>query len=69
MPMVNILSGEFHAGWHLDIQDVLFVPIGAAHYAEAMERVPDEGGLGPRLESNEAALALLTEGIHRAGLE
>lgn len=38
MPMINILSGGLHAGRHLEVQDFLFVPIGAACYGEAMER-------------------------------
>jgi enolase len=37
MPMVQVLSGGIHAGWILDIQDVLVIPIGAASFAQALE--------------------------------
>jgi enolase len=37
LPMVNILSGGAHAGGLIDIQDVLFVPVGATSFAEAIE--------------------------------
>ncbi len=37
LPMINILSGGHHAGFQLDLQDVLVVPIGAATTAEALE--------------------------------
>jgi enolase len=37
LPMVNILSGGAHAGRAIDIQDVLFVPLGASSFAEAIE--------------------------------
>ncbi|MBI1830385.1 MAG: phosphopyruvate hydratase [Planctomycetes bacterium] len=36
MPMVNLISGGLHAGRNLDIQDFLFVPIGARSYSEAL---------------------------------
>ncbi len=39
MPMVNMLSGGLHAGGQIDVQDYLFVPIGAPTYPEAMARV------------------------------
>jgi enolase len=34
--MVNVLSGGAHAGWSLDIQDVLVVPVGATSFRQAM---------------------------------
>jgi enolase len=37
LPMVNLISGGLHAGGNLDIQDVLFLPIGARSYSEALE--------------------------------
>src|SRR5262245_2267240 len=36
MPMVNLISGGLHAGRNLDMQDFLFLPIGAASYSEAL---------------------------------
>jgi len=89
LPMVNILSGGHHAGFQLDIQDVLIFPWGADSTVQAMEwtnavyyavrdilreecgygqLVADEGGFGPNLSSNEAALDVVTRGIERAGL-
>ncbi len=37
LPMVNILSGGHHAGFQLDIQDVLIIPWGARDTATALE--------------------------------
>ncbi|NUP99984.1 MAG: phosphopyruvate hydratase, partial [Armatimonadetes bacterium] len=37
LPMVNILSGGHHAGFQLDIQDLLIIPLGAGSTAEALE--------------------------------
>ncbi len=37
MPMVNIVSGGAHAGWSMEIQDVLAVPVGASSFTEAIE--------------------------------
>jgi enolase len=37
MPMVNLISGGLHAGRNLDMQDFLFLPIGAATYSEALQ--------------------------------
>jgi enolase len=37
LPMVNVFSGGAHAGGAVDVQDVLFVPVGAGSFAEAME--------------------------------
>lgn len=39
LPMINIISGGAHAGRMLDIQDVLAVPVGADHVAQAIEWV------------------------------
>jgi len=90
LPMVNMISGGLHAGQCLDIQDVLFVPLGADSYSEALQQtvhvytalgrllrerghesalVGDEGGYGPRLDSNERAFAFVVEAMHRCGLE
>jgi enolase len=88
LPMVNMLSGGLHAARALDVQDVLAVPIGAASFAEAMERTvavrdalgrllaarglstlkADEGGFGPPLGDNRAALEFLCEAIAATGL-
>src|SRR5204863_6237501 len=37
LPMVNLISGGLHAGGNLDIQDVLFMPMAARSYSEALE--------------------------------
>ncbi len=37
LPMVNILSGGHHAGFQLDIQDVLIVPAGATSTMQMVE--------------------------------
>lgn len=37
MPMVNVISGGAHAGWSMDVQDLLVVPVGAGSFAEAIE--------------------------------
>jgi enolase len=36
VPMVNIISGGQHAGWSLDFQDFLIIPMSAASYSEAL---------------------------------
>lgn len=36
LPMVNLISGGLHAGGNLDMQDFLFLPIGARSYSEAL---------------------------------
>ena len=38
LPMVNLISGGLHAGRNLDMQDFLFLPIGAASYSQALHR-------------------------------
>jgi enolase len=37
LPMVNLISGGLHAGGNLDLQDFLFMPIGARTYSESLE--------------------------------
>jgi enolase len=37
LPMVNIFSGGAHAGGAIDVQDVLFVPVGARSVSQALE--------------------------------
>ena len=36
LPMINLISGGLHAGRNLDMQDFLFLPIGAHSYSEAL---------------------------------
>ncbi len=36
LPMINLISGGLHAGRNLDMQDFLFLPIGAASYSNAL---------------------------------
>lgn len=88
LPMINLISGGFHAGGNLDFQDFLLLPIGARSYSEALEMtvqayralsaalarhgfesvlVGDEGGFGPRLQTNEQAIELIMEAITAAG--
>jgi enolase len=38
-PMVNILSGGLHAGWNVDMQDFLAIPLGASSFRQAMDYV------------------------------
>ena len=37
LPMVNVLSGGAHAGWGIDVQDFLAVPVGAGNFSQAIE--------------------------------
>ncbi|HTU90229.1 MAG TPA: phosphopyruvate hydratase [Gemmataceae bacterium] len=90
LPMVNLISGGLHAGGNLDLQDFLFMPIGARSYSESLEMtvavykalgrvlirhgfegvlVGDEGGYGPRLQSNEQAIEMILEAIEDVGLK
>lgn len=39
LPMIQILGGGVHAGWVIDLQDVLAIPVGARSFAEAIEMV------------------------------
>jgi len=39
LPMVNMISGGLHAGRNLDVQDILFIPVGAKSYSEALETI------------------------------
>lgn len=88
VPMINILSGGWHAEHNIEIQDFLVLPHGFERYADALHAaamvhaatreiiagrgltitgVADEGGWGPRMQSNEDGLRILTEAIERAG--
>jgi enolase len=68
LPMVNIISGGAHAGWALDIQDLLVLPVGAGSFAVAIEwcsrvraataTVASERGLGVSLVADEGGLGL-----------
>ena len=85
MPMMNVLNGGVHAGNDVDIQEFMLVPVGAESFSEAVRwcaqvfhalrkvirssGVGDEGGYAPELESDEAALRVLTEGVRAAGFE
>jgi len=90
LPMVNLISGGLHAGGNLDLQDYLFMPIGARSYSESLEMtvavyralsrvlirhgfegvlVGDEGGYGPRLQSNEQAIEMILRAIDEVGLK
>ncbi|HTU19133.1 MAG TPA: phosphopyruvate hydratase [Gemmataceae bacterium] len=90
LPMVNLISGGLHAGGNLDLQDFLFMPIGARSYSEALEMtvavyralgrvlirhgfegvlVGDEGGYGPRLQSNEQAIEMILRAFEDAELK
>lgn len=90
LPMVNLISGGLHAGGNLDLQDFLFMPIGARSYSESLEMtvavyralsrvlirhgfegvlVGDEGGYGPRLQSNEQAIEMILRAIGEVGLK
>ncbi len=90
LPMVNLISGGLHAGGNLDLQDFLFMPIGARSYRESLEMtvavyralgrvliqhgfegvlVGDEGGYGPRLQSNEQAIEMILRAIEDVGLK
>jgi enolase len=90
LPMVNLISGGLHAGGNLDLQDFLFMPIGARSYSESLEMtvavyralssvlirhgfegvlVGDEGGYGPRLQSNQQAVEMILRAIDEVGLK
>src|SRR5919112_1916871 len=66
VPMMNVLNGGAHADNSVDFQEFMVVPVGAPSFAEAL-RVGSEGGFAPDLESNEAALSALVDGIEAAG--
>lgn len=88
VPMVNIMSGGHHAGFNIELQDFLALPVGLNSFGQSlravreilyatkeilaerglrMTGVADEGGWGPSLPSNEAALEVLTMAIERSG--
>jgi enolase len=74
--MVNIVSGGAHAGWSLDIQDVLAVPVGAQSFAQAIEwawrvrrgtaEVLEARGLPAALVADEGGLGPTLEGNREA---
>ncbi len=39
VPMCNILNGGAHAGWNIDLQEVMVMPVGAPSFAEGLRRV------------------------------
>ena len=39
VPMCNILNGGVHAGWNLDVQEVMVVPVGAPSLSEGLRMV------------------------------
>jgi enolase len=75
VPMINMISGGLHAGRNFEFQDFLVIPRGFKSLSSALEAVvelhrtigercglktvADEGGWGPQLPSNEAALEIL----------
>ncbi len=85
VPMMNVINGGAHAGNDVDIQEFMLVPVGAESLHDAVRwcaevfhalrkvvrssGVGDEGGYAPELESDEAALRVLTEGVRSAGFE
>jgi enolase len=78
MPMVNIVSGGMHAGWSMDVQDILVVPLGATSFAEAIEwairvrgtaaQLIAERNLTSALVADEGGLGPELQSV-RAGLE
>jgi len=41
VPMANILNGGVHAGWNIDLQEVMVVPVGAETFAEGLRMVAE----------------------------
>jgi enolase len=39
VPMCNILNGGAHAGWNIDLQEVMIVPVGAPSFGEGLRWV------------------------------
>jgi len=39
VPMCNILNGGAHAGWNIDLQEVMVMPVGAPSFAEGLRMV------------------------------
>jgi len=37
VPLMNVLNGGAHAGWNLDMQEFMIVPLGANSFAEALQ--------------------------------
>lgn len=61
MPMTNILSGGAHASRGMDFQDFLAIPIGAAHYSEALEWIARVRSCASRLMAAQGLPTLLAD--------
>jgi len=59
VPMCNILNGGAHAGWNIDLQEVMVVPVGATSFAEGLRMV---------VETYHALKALLAEKNYPTGV-
>ena len=59
VPMCNILNGGVHAGWNIDLQEVMVVPVGAPSFAEGLRMV---------VETYHALKALLAEKDYPTGV-
>ncbi|MEA3368423.1 MAG: phosphopyruvate hydratase [Planctomycetota bacterium] len=59
VPMCNILNGGAHAGWNIDLQEVMVVPVGAPSFAEGLRMV---------VETYHALKALLAEKDYPTGV-
>jgi enolase len=89
LAMTNMISGGLHAGYNLDFQDILVMPVAAPDFCTGLEwivrvyrhlgkqltkagyegfLVGDEGGYGPRLDSNAQAIDFVVRAIEAARL-
>ncbi len=59
VPMCNILNGGAHAGWNIDLQEVMVVPVGAPSFGE---------GLRMAVETYHALKALLGDRDYPTGV-
>jgi len=59
VPMCNILNGGVHAGWNIDLQEVMVVPVSAPSFAEGLRMV---------VETYHALKALLAEKDYPTGV-
>ena len=59
VPMCNILNGGAHAGWNIDLQEVMVVPVGAPSFSEGLRWV---------VETYHALKALLAESDYPTGV-
>ena len=57
LPEIQIFGGGAHAGRHLDLQDVMIMPVGAATFAEALAMVADVYRAAGELLAAEGRLA------------